>query len=530
MLHVLPAEVTLDVLAHLPIPALLSLRLLSCQWRDFFATHLSSIFHGAALHHKYIPPGTLLLEDALSANTGPPLAGSTNWEDLCRRSIQLRRNWEGKGRAVARVLLPHIPNVRHIRVDEKAEICITTYFQGSLTVTHLFSGTVLWRLPSWYGPGRVYFEYENGYLVCDDNDGAKEVWRLASDFVPVSEFAAEAPPSDRQVAVSAQVAELYRHYAPRGQFQPWALLRSPESVYAYRLRYPTLIFANHEHAFLYDVRTGALVQTINFHLRALYSVDVTERHAFLCDLYVVHVYLLESGVEVLRIPADATPRYSQCAEGPSHVPGDWFITPLSVSLEVNESTFKGFTDVHVSRDGRDLVVLSPNHHVLLITDFESIYRGETTFKQAALVLGIQPQAVCYYLGFEHGRVCMATFEGLYIFTLGPNLLVKVTFVRPSHNNPSARPHPACCMQLTDRRIYFTWEYSRRRQDIPLCEDPENAQSPPPPATPIRDRDLEGLKTMWQWTWQHGGYSLSKLVSLNAVTHTLWLFCGYVSDI
>jgi hypothetical protein len=72
MLHVLPAEVTLIVLSHLPIPSLLSLHLLSRQWRDFFVTHQSVIFHGAALYHGYIQPKTLTLEDALSANTGRP--------------------------------------------------------------------------------------------------------------------------------------------------------------------------------------------------------------------------------------------------------------------------------------------------------------------------------------------------------------------------------------------------------------------------------------------------------------------------
>ncbi|KAF8271010.1 hypothetical protein EI94DRAFT_653470 [Lactarius quietus] len=80
MLHALPAEVTLNVLSHLPILSLLSLRLLSRQWSNFFTAHKSVIFHGAALYHGYIPPGTLFpdLEDVLSVNTGRPLAGSTS--------------------------------------------------------------------------------------------------------------------------------------------------------------------------------------------------------------------------------------------------------------------------------------------------------------------------------------------------------------------------------------------------------------------------------------------------------------------
>ena len=62
------------------------------------------------------------------------------------RSFQLCKNWEGKGRTVARVLLPR-SSPHYIKVDEKAGICITTYVFGGIAVTHLFSDTVLWCLP-----------------------------------------------------------------------------------------------------------------------------------------------------------------------------------------------------------------------------------------------------------------------------------------------------------------------------------------------------------------------------------------------
>ena len=50
------------------------------------------------------------------------------------RSFQLCENWEGKGRAVARVLLPR-SSPHYIKVDEKAGICITTYVFGGIVVT-----------------------------------------------------------------------------------------------------------------------------------------------------------------------------------------------------------------------------------------------------------------------------------------------------------------------------------------------------------------------------------------------------------
>ena len=63
-------------------------------------------------------------------------------------------------------------------------------------------------------------------------------------------------------------------------------------------------------------------------------------------------------------------------------------------------------------------------------------------------------------------------------------------MRPS-KDPSEYSDPISCMQLTDRRIYFTWEDARRREDVPLFEDAENAQELPPPVTLTLDQALGG---------------------------------------
>ncbi|KAH9061243.1 hypothetical protein EDB87DRAFT_406313 [Lactarius vividus] len=348
MLHVLPTEVTLSVLSHLPIPSLPYLPVLSHQWPDFFTTNQSAIFHSAALLHEYIQPETLSLEDALSVNTGRPWVGSVSWKDFCRRSFQLRKNWEGKGRALARVLSPPSSNVHRIKVDEKVGICITTYTSGGISVIHLISSIVLWCLPRLYVRPFAHCECDNGYPVFDHMSEEKEVWRLASDFSAEGEVATHSPPDVEQMDASA------------------------------------------------------------------------------------------------------------CAAA------------------------------HVSRDGHDLVVLSHKRRVVFIRDFERICRGETSLERGWLSLSIRSKDVCYYLGFEHGRVCVVTMQGLYIFTFGPDLSAKAVFVQPS-KNVSAGSHAISCMQLTDRHIYFTWGDARRRQDIPLFKDAENVRELPPPITPTLDQ-------------------------------------------
>lgn len=49
----------------------------------------------------------------------------------------------------------------------------------------------------------------------------------------------------------------------RGQFIPWALLHPPTPTRAFRFVYPILLVVSLSKAYLYDVRTGRLVQEIN---------------------------------------------------------------------------------------------------------------------------------------------------------------------------------------------------------------------------------------------------------------------------
>ena len=187
--------------------------------------------------------------------------------------------------------------------------------------------------------------YDNGYLAFFNEDFSIDIWRLAGDLSAEGEVAAHSPPDSERMIASARAAEVYHHYAPRGHFRPWALLGFPEFMYRpIQLRYPTLMCLDENGAYFYDVRTCSLVQTINFHLHKIFDVDVNERHAFVCETDVVHVFSRESGSEILRIPTDVPVRYSQLVEDPALVPGDWFITPLSLSPDQDpyfRSPFRG---------------------------------------------------------------------------------------------------------------------------------------------------------------------------------------------
>jgi hypothetical protein len=162
-----------------------------------------------------------------------------------------------------------------------------------------------------------------------------EVWRLASDFAVDDEGASHSPPDEGQRRASTFAAAMHHRYAPRGHFRPWAKLSFPEHLIACRFAYPTLLCANDEHAFLHDVRTGALVQTIDLNIEEwlqgaevggrICYVDVNERHAFVCRVRSLHVFARDGGAEVLRIPSDASMPKVVVADA---VPGDPFVAVL----------------------------------------------------------------------------------------------------------------------------------------------------------------------------------------------------------
>ena len=85
------------------------------------------------------------------------------------------------------------------------------------------------------------------------------------------------------------------------------------------------------------------MQTIGIRLKTLRGVDANERYAFVCELDVLQIFSLESGIEVFRIhPCDL--RCSQQVEDPFLTSGDWFITPLSITPKVDKCPTARFSE------------------------------------------------------------------------------------------------------------------------------------------------------------------------------------------
>ena len=110
----------------------------------------------------------------------------------------------------------------------------------------------------------------------------------------------------------------------RGHFQPWAHLQPPHPTRAFRFSYPILGVAAENSVFLWDVRTGALVQTINGtqlspwnetgntptpggenggprFLGNIHYIELGPHHVFLCGIHALRVFSRETGRCVLDV-------------------------------------------------------------------------------------------------------------------------------------------------------------------------------------------------------------------------------------
>jgi hypothetical protein len=146
-------------------------------------------------------------------------------------------------------------------------------------------------------------------MIFDRLNGDKEVWRRSSD---ISEHVV-----DESSTPDAIQLELYgpdSHFPTMdGLFRPWAVLHMPERTSAFRFVYPTLIVAAYNRAYLWDVPSGKLIQTLqecqfisfedgyNQYLHRIMYVEISERHVFLTGQTYLRIFSRASGKSVLDL-------------------------------------------------------------------------------------------------------------------------------------------------------------------------------------------------------------------------------------
>lgn len=289
-------------------------------------------------------------------------------------------------------------------------------------------------------------------MIFDRDNGDKEVWRRLSDS---SEHVVEesSAPDAMQREVYDQTCKSLS-FAVDGYFRPWAVLHMPERTSAFRFVYPTLIVAASDHAYLWDIPSGKLIQTLegiqyvgsedlfNEILGRVTYVEISERHVFISGEFCLRVFSRATGKSVLdltsfeerygfwtyvpvvshhRTPGSALQRCEMTATKQPYGSADGsqyrkFVAGTLISL-ASLNMCLTVVIVHVSACGCHFAALLSGHRLLVVSNFEKVSNHEELYAQT-LDVQISPHgwresgSGSIYLAFDYGRISAVTVSNV----------------------------------------------------------------------------------------------------------------------
>jgi len=433
MVHLsdLPPELVLKVLSCIPLSSLHVVMQLSRLWYQFILTHEHSIYHHAAWYHRFITSMKVSLDEAKSLHTGRAMVVVDDWRSFCRYLFCLHSTWSGHGRVTSRLYSAAGTEVHRIKADEKEGFVITTSSAGGIRVTDLETDMLLWELRPGYVRSWAHVEYGNGFLIFDRFGEYKEVWRLV-DHCQAVVRPTTFPPDTIQLAHSSASESSSLGRNRRGEFEPWALLRSPEWGRAFRFVYPTLLVGSFLKAYLFDVESAQLIQTIENTqqidgepLGEIHYVEVNDRHVFICGSVELRIFNRTDGRLTFRMHPGDIPGMTQLrAVSPMSRPrprrAQLQPIPLTPEHQVS-SRRRYFTAVHVHDN--HLAILRDDAEVVLIRDYQAAIQKKQPMSDFAVNIKIHepPYSMhsvrAVYMAFEHGRLAIVTTAGVFVFTV-----------------------------------------------------------------------------------------------------------------
>ncbi|KAF9078790.1 hypothetical protein BDP27DRAFT_1441172 [Rhodocollybia butyracea] len=501
MLAQLPTELIFSIISFLDLPCIREFQLVCKSWKHFVDQNESTIYH--ILSVGFIASTAINFSQLPSLFSPKSLDGVTSWKSFCQRRSHISKSWTGKASSRYVTYNGSGSAVHRIKVDEKAGFIITSFRHGGLIVTDLTVDKVLWSLPQSYVKSYAHLEYGEGFLIFDRLGGSKEVWRLVNDF-PLESRQTKTLPD--QVSAWENASEEHSDTYPKGHFKPWAILTMPQPTRAFRFVYPTLLVGAWDHAFLYDILSLNLIQTITpiqepedpaaafalvvanapsfdapkprlRRLSQINYVEVDTRHVFICGVNALRIFSRETGRCIFDVPstrrefgsrkftvlAQSTPRQDAALMNQrTDVEETDFSSTVSSPRVVDE-----FIAVHVSSCGRHLVAMLASSRVVVIQNFEhglsSLYE-----RMIQIQLG-SSRSRSKYLAIYEDHVAVATNNGLFLFSLSealdakPNsnssapLLSNLIISRAPLFGYSVYMSNTTCLQLSDTGLYLNWD-------------------------------------------------------------------------
>ncbi|KAI0924085.1 hypothetical protein AcW1_006847 [Taiwanofungus camphoratus] len=298
MLLLFPTDITLCILSFLPLHDLSSLHLLSSQVHHLINDNEATVYHQAAVFHKFVSPRLSLKAAKLSeSHRGGWLDDIWTWKELCRRLLTLERNWNGRGQVLEGGYPTADDGVLRFQIDEEQKTVIEASRSGGLTVHAMEDHRVLWGLSKDY-PFRSRCELSHGFLVFTNKSGL-EIWRRSADVeanpglhtngrivsTPIREPSPSAAVEFQfaEARLSLQLSLIYQtsdvSQPLRGQYTPHAYFRKPlvDTVGLFRFRFPDVVLMDHydrNAVLLLDVCGGVVLRRIALNMQSIIGAPI----------------------------------------------------------------------------------------------------------------------------------------------------------------------------------------------------------------------------------------------------------------
>ncbi|OCH92412.1 hypothetical protein OBBRIDRAFT_751376 [Obba rivulosa] len=324
----IPPDITLYILSFLSIPDLRCFSLISRDAHRFVTENEHSIYHKAAVLHKFVESETAL-EQALQVEQirSGWLAGVRGWKDFCRRWYVVEKNWDCRGEVYERGYEESANEaVTCLRIDDAQRTILTAPQDGGLVVHRFEDYREVWSLSKEYVQ-RARFELSDGFLIFPSKQHGLEIWRRTSDASPHrgpliigKPVVTPVPPDSPSTVLPFQLDESKRAAAAaaesiaqngmfeqdylRGYFTPHAYIGKPyvHLIRFFRVRFPIaaiVSMADPFSVFIFDIGSGELLDKVKmgegrtmgsspaFALpplseRVLMDLDITHTHVVLC--------------------------------------------------------------------------------------------------------------------------------------------------------------------------------------------------------------------------------------------------------
>ncbi|KAJ7034452.1 hypothetical protein C8F04DRAFT_1101890 [Mycena alexandri] len=432
------SDVSLEILALLPLSTLSILTSVRKAWKELVDENEPKVYRNAAALHGFIPSVNTSLEDALASLDFPVVTLQIRgWKQFCQIQLSVERNWTGLGPSKLTKMAEIGDNVHYRKVIADSGLTIVASFLGGIAVSDGYD--TLWALPPGYLQGPTFFSYDQGYLVFSNpvpGGGIIDVWHDTSSHNFLSN------PSGAQRVGAEASTFLYGertvgHFVPCYSLPPLEEGRIDVTKKSVKVLYPTILAATKTRIHMWDISTGEYIRALSVkgdldtHSMGVTGFEVSQEFVVAYDTIQLRLFSRHDGNFLYHfskwtafIPKEP-PAVQLSPPRTAATAGQWDGAVLMQQVLFRKRRRwacprGGFAQVGLSECGTTLVVVVENNRIFIIHELKRMVAEGLPIEDISFELKMakeygDPRTMSPAV--TRDRIAIGTFRGILVLTL-----------------------------------------------------------------------------------------------------------------